>query len=312
MDFKKILLFCFFILICYNISAQAKKPTIMVWPADRWCNKEGGYYTEVETDEGVEKIPDIKRAFNEDPDLSFVVTKIGGLMQDRGFPLKSLKQSLTKGRGGKSDLLKKMRKRTRGGEDRYSRIKAQADILLYIDWQVISTGPKKHIRFKLDAIDPHVGKEAASATGSGQPSYTVEVDRLLEEAVLNHIDNFNTRLQNYFNTIFEKGREIVVVVGTSEDWNKDLTSKIGDKSVSKIIEDWMYKNTVKGRFSVSNSDEYTFEFEQVRIPLYDEQKRAIDGRNFIQGLQEYLQSSHSIKSSLVMTNASTVGLILGE
>lgn len=76
----------FFVLVCnQTISAQAKKPTIMVVPSDVWCN-ENGYMRTYKNQGEIVKVPDYKRAFQENADLLLVISKINGLMADRGFP----------------------------------------------------------------------------------------------------------------------------------------------------------------------------------------------------------------------------------
>ena len=68
---------------------QAKKPTIMVVPSDVWCNTNG--YMMKFNNQGTEvKVPDYKKAFQENAVLVQVITKINGLMADRGFPFKDM------------------------------------------------------------------------------------------------------------------------------------------------------------------------------------------------------------------------------
>ncbi|MCM1290424.1 MAG: DUF6175 family protein, partial [Bacteroides sp.] len=79
--------------VSLSVSGQAKKPTIMVIPADVWCNENG--FT-VETDyQGRHMVnPDYERAVKESVDLVNVTTKIGALMADRGFPLKDMASAI--------------------------------------------------------------------------------------------------------------------------------------------------------------------------------------------------------------------------
>lgn len=73
--------------------AQAKKPTIMIVPSDVWCNQNGFMKTFYNQEEQV-NVPDYKRAFQENSDLLLVISKINGLMAQRGFPLKNLESEL--------------------------------------------------------------------------------------------------------------------------------------------------------------------------------------------------------------------------
>ena len=71
------------------LMGQAKKPTIMVVPADVWCS-ENGYMTTYEY-QGVEtSTPDYEKAVQNDMELMNAITKVGALMADRGLPLKDL------------------------------------------------------------------------------------------------------------------------------------------------------------------------------------------------------------------------------
>ena len=69
--------------------AQAKKPTIMVIPADVWCS-ENGYMESFNNQGKFTKVPNYEAAVQENMDLVNAITKIGELMAERGFPLKDL------------------------------------------------------------------------------------------------------------------------------------------------------------------------------------------------------------------------------
>ena len=72
---------------------QAKKPTIMVVPSDVWCKKNG--YMQVFDNQGTkQEVPDYKKALQSDIDLISVITKINGIMGERGFPLKNLESEI--------------------------------------------------------------------------------------------------------------------------------------------------------------------------------------------------------------------------
>ena len=84
-----IILFCFVL----SLSAQEKKPTIMVVPSDVWCNQHG-YMTTFDNQGSLQKVPDYKTALQSDADLLLVIGAINTLMADRGFPLKNLESTL--------------------------------------------------------------------------------------------------------------------------------------------------------------------------------------------------------------------------
>jgi hypothetical protein len=77
--------------------------------------------------------------------------------------------------------------------------------------------------------------------------------------------------------------------------------------------DWMEKNTVSGRFSESNSSETRVDYEQVRIPVYDDKGRALDARQFARELVKYMkQPPFNIEAKMVTRGLGEAIIILGE
>ena len=62
----------------------------MVIPSNVWCSQ-NGYMNEIDVQGQTVFSPDYSRALSNDADLTLVISKIGGLMADRGFQLKQLK-----------------------------------------------------------------------------------------------------------------------------------------------------------------------------------------------------------------------------
>ena len=169
----------------------------------------------------------------------------------------------------------------------------------------------------LQGLDAYTNKQIAGAQGTGSPSYATETPVLLEEAVLSHIDDFNSRLQDHFNDLFENGREIVFqsrVFDTSPiDLEEEFTFKGETLELGEIIEDWVSDNTMQGRFNTSTYTENVIRFEQVRIPLYDERGRANDTRRWIRDLRTMLAAAPFNQVSKIYTRGlGEVWLIVGE
>jgi hypothetical protein len=313
---KKIIFVIVSLLACVPLCfGQAKKPTIMVVPSDAWCNK-NGYMMEFDNQGTLVKIPDYKKAFQSNPDLLTVISKINGMMADRGFPLKNMESAI---KTLESESAENSMLTSKGGagvnESPVDKLKkvAKADIIMQLTWTVNTTGPKKSITFNLQGLDSYTDKQIASAVGTGAPSFSAETPVLLEEAVLAHLDNFNSSLQKHFDDMFENGREIIIRIKKFDSWDGDLEKEYGDKELSAIIEEWMTKNTVKGRFSTSDATENMMLFEQVRIPLYDAAGKATDARDFAKGLQKFLKEPpYAITNKLMMKGLGQAVIVLGD
>ncbi len=294
--------------------SQAKKPTIMVVPSDVWCTK-NGYMTEFDNQGTKLKIPDYKKAFQENSDLLLVISKINELMAERGFPLKNLESALKSLQDQSAeDAMLTSKSGADVNESPIDQLKkvAKADIWMQLTWTVNQTGPKRSITFNLQGLDAYTDKQIAGASGTGQPSFSAEFPVLLEEAVLAHLDNFNVQLQKHFDDLFANGREVILRIKTFASFNGDLESEYGGEALADIIDKWVSENTVQGRYSTTDATENMMFFEQVRIPLYDANNKALDARVWARGLQRMLKEKYQIESKLMMRGLGQAQLVIGE
>lgn len=296
---KKILILLLLNCVVSSVFSQAKKPTLMIVPSDVWCNQ-NGFTTQYDNMGTTMIVSDYKKALQSNPDLLLAISKIGEMMTERGFPLKDLGSSLknleteaveesvtaTDQRGIAESPIDKLRK------------VAKADIWLQLTWNVNTIGPKKSLTFNLQGLDAYTDKQIAASSGTGNPSFSAELPVLLEEAILSHIDQFNNQLQNYFDDLFANGREVSLECKRTNDSDVNFESEFNDNELSYIIEDWVSANTQEGRFNTSDVSENRVKFEQVRIPLFLENGRALDTRTWARGLQKELKSKYNIKAKL--------------
>jgi hypothetical protein len=315
LKFKKITVLAFLMLgIFSNAFAQAKKPTIMVVPSDAWCIK-NGYITEFNNQGTKVTVPDYKRAFQENTDLILVVTKIGQLMSDRGFPLKNMESAIkTLESEAAENAVSTSKSGSSLSESPVDKLKktAKADIWMQLTWTINQSGPKKSVTFTLQGLDAYTDKQIAAATGTGAPSFSAELPVLLEEAVLSHVDNFNNQLQTYFDDLFKNGREIIVRIKKWDSFDGDLEKDYGGEELGTQIEKWMSANTVAGRFNTTDATESMMLFEQVRIPMNDASGKAIDARGWLRGLQKHLKDSYQIESKLSIKGLGQATIVIGE
>ena len=299
---------------------QAKKPTIMVVPSDQYCISRG-YKFEFNNQGMKQVLPDYKTALQSDPDLRLVITKMGQIMADRGFPLKDLEQELKnlEQERAESSMLTSSSSGSEMAESPIDALKrvAKADIIMDLDFEVKRQGPQKYIVFNLKGLDAYTAKQVSGVAGAGSPSTAASPELLLEEAVLSHMDNYNAGLMRHFEDMFANGREVKVQIKVWSNWGENLESEFGSdgKELTEIIEDWFYDNCVEGRFSLSDASENFMKFEQVRIPMMrtDDKgrQRAVDTRSFVSDLRKYLNGL-GIPSKLYLRGLGEAWLILGE
>ena len=151
--------------------AQAKKPTLMVVPSDTWCIN-NGFFTEFDNMGTKMKIPDYRRAIQENSDLLLVMAKINELMTERGFPLKNLESSLKSLQDqAAEDAMRTSKSGASVAQSPIDKLRAvaKADIWIQMTWTLNATGPKKSVTFILQGLDAYSDKQVAGASGTGQP-----------------------------------------------------------------------------------------------------------------------------------------------
>ena len=297
--------------------AQAKKPTIMVIPADVWCS-ENGYMESFNNQGKFTKVPNYEAAVQENMDLLNAITKIGELMAERGFPLKDLATTIRNiNQSTAEDEM--TTSRTSGATLAESPLdkllnRAKADILVELTWKINTIGPKNSVTYTLRGLDAYTGKQVAASQGTGAQSFSAEIPVLIEEAALEHIDNFCSQLQAHFDDLVENGREVVVNIRLFDNGSgMTLEDEYGGEMLMDIIDDWMAQNTVNHRYSLTDATENVMRFEQVRIPLYNENGTAMDTRRFVRNLSRYLgKAPFSIDSKILTKGLGRADLVLGE
>lgn len=280
---------------------QAKKPTIMVVPADVWCNK-NGFILKYDNQGTATMLPDHKKALQTDSDLRLVIAKLGELMAERGFPLKDLEQSLKSLEAeAATDNMMDLEETP---IDKLMKV-AKCDIIMQIDYTVNQSPRGRSITFNLQGLDAYTNKQVAAKSGVGQPSGQAVTAELLAEAVVSYLDGFNADLMRHFDDMFANGREVTLRVKKASGNDVDMMD------LSMKIEDWMSDYTVAGRFGSPDVSDNAILVEQVRIPLYDGNGKATDTRRWAYGLQQHLKSSLGIGSKLMTKGLGQASLVIG-
>jgi hypothetical protein len=312
-NFKHVVV-ALFAIIAIDSFAQAKKPIIMVVPSDNWCIS-NGFFMEFDNQGSKMKICDYKRAVQENTELTLVMNKLGELMAARGFQLKSLEQTLKSIESEAAENAMTTSKTGAGvSESPVDKLKsvAKADIWMQINWKINSFGPKKSVTFDLAGFDAYTDKNVAGASGTGNDLIGAPLPVMLETAVLSHLDNFNGLLQKHFEDMFENGREVTMRIKKFDSFDGDLESEYEGEELGSIIEKWVSDNTVKGRFSTTESSENKMYFEQVRIALMDATGKAQDTRGWAKGLQKFLKEKYQITAKLTMKGLGQASIVIGE
>ena len=310
---KKQFLLITFLLASLIVAAQ-KKPTIMILPSDHWC--EMRYFMTTYDNQGTKvKIPNYQQAFIEDTEIGPVISKIGQILTDMGYSLKDAEQEIksinTKTAEDNVTMSKSSGAMLVESPLDMLKRRIKCDILIQIAWDLSRSSVGHSTTFTLEAFDSYTNKRIATSTGNIQG--VGRVPELLFTAVKKNIKPFDKQMDNWYADQKKNGREISLTIRCWDNWENDLETEYGGEELTDCIQDWLRKNCVGSVFNLSDGTESFAQFEQVRIPLEDENGKAIDARSFATKLRKYLaKPPYSITAKVMQRGLGEAILVLGE
>ena len=301
--------------------SQAKKPTIMVVPADAFCER-NGYVQKVNTQGTVNSLSDYSSALKGDENMRTLVSAMADFMAKNDFPIQSLEQELKRIQNEDAEMA--MMTGRSGGEieetplERLRRT-ARPDIILDLDYKIERVGPQKQVSFNLQAIDAYSSKIISGNTGVSSAA-NVPITSLLEECVLSFKDNFLNGLQHYFDDLFANGREISITILRYDNcpfyFDDDIEIDGDEYPFEEWVEEWLDDNTVNGRFTTAASSGNRLRFNQVRIPLYAQNRRgrdvAIDAQDYVRPLVNEIKKKFGVTVGASPRGLGEVWITVGD
>ena len=286
--------------LCLGLVAKAQgqehrstmKPIIMVVPEKAWCINNG--YVK---DDNPKEADYDKALLNND--VLNAITKMGSIMEERGYPLKLMTATLDEIKN--EEALDYALQSRNDGEivendlDKLLRVE-KADIMVNVAFERKNYGPRNMIEFRVASVDAatlkQIGGDIGRSSASGSP-----FPILLEEAVLGFMDNFTASIQRHFQRTIDKGREGVFVFKIANDSPLNFESMVSmngeDGELSDAIDYWMNENAVNGVYTQSAKNRVRLVYEQVNFPLLGKGKfggkvRALNAESFIKSIGAFL------------------------
>ena len=298
-----------------NQQPRGMKPVIMVVPEKAWCLN-NGYVRSDNSD-----VPDYEKALLND-DVLNVITRMGGIMQEKGYPLKNLQSALDELKN--EDAMDMALTSKADGEivedelERLTRI-AQADILVNIAFTRTKYGPRNLVEFRVTSIDAATSKQIGGETGrssaSGAPFTT-----LFDESVLSFMDNFTASIQRHFDDVLANGREGSVIFKIANDCPLNFESTVSlngeTGELNEAIDYWMDEHTITGSYTKGGKSRTRISYEQVRFPLFGKGKfgskpKAINMEGFVKPIESFL-SQFGISVSTTPVGIGKAYVVLGR
>ena len=209
----------------------------------------------------------IRNVLENDVNKRIVLTKIKEAFDSRGFTtvdflgrLKALSKANGLAMDNQSDL-KTMIIQQSG-----------ADIYVDAEIDVVLSGSGNGVKVIMTAYDTSTGNSLANKVGDSGKFYTDDIGRLASKAVEGQADAFLNVMQTKFNDIVANGRSINVTIGFAQTSQYSMSSEVGANgfALSDEIEMWMSENAYKGNYHIQGTTEKQMIFDDVRIPLKDD------------------------------------------
>lgn len=210
---------------------------------------------------------DIRNVLENDVNKRIVLTKIKEAFDSRGFTtvdflgrLKALSKANGLAMDNQSDLKTLIIQQS--GADIY--VDAEIDVVL--------SGSGNGVKVIMTAYDTSTGNSLANKVGDSGKFYTDDIGRLASKAVEGQADAFLNVMQTKFNDIVTNGRSINVTIGFAQTSQYSMSSEVGANgfALSDEIEMWMSENAYKGNYHIQGTTEKQMIFDDVRIPLKDD------------------------------------------
>lgn len=162
--------------------------------------------------------------------------------------------------------------------DRQSNFKTElltgsgADLYVQVDVQNNTDDNGTNITLNLTAFETHTGASFSNQTASSGRFATSDVEKLISKAFEKIQEEFLNNLMVKTDEIRDIGRALVIHFNLDENCALDFDAEVGDGSfLNEVIEEWLAENAFQGRSNLAGIIENKMIFDEVRIPLFDQE-----------------------------------------
>ncbi|EDM44319.1 hypothetical protein SCB49_04800 [unidentified eubacterium SCB49] len=166
-----------------------------------------------------------------------------------------------------------------------------ADFYVQVDVQITESGSLTNTVLNVTAYETHTGASFSNKTGTAKFA-TKDYDKLIQKAFAGIQEEFLNTLMVKTDEIREIGRACMVEFNLSEETEIDFDTATKDNEyLNELIEDWIATNAYKGRANLSGVLENKMLYDEVRIPLFDQETgRPYNLNRFASSVIRYLRS----------------------
>lgn len=232
---------------------------------------------------------DIRTVLEDNPYIRSAVSKVKESFDQRGWSTIDFVANL---KAAESNMAFTM--------DRQSSFKSDlitgsgADIYVQVDTHVSTDDSGTSINLILTAFESHTGASFSNKTGNSGRFKTNDYEKLIDRAFDQIREEFLNTLMDKTDEIREIGRAIILHFNLDEEAEIDFDAEVdGGEFLNEIIEDWVSLAAYQGRANLAGITENKMLFDEVRIPLFDQETgRPYNPNRFANEVIRFLRSKN--------------------
>ncbi len=209
---------------------------------------------------------DIRTVLDENPYIRTAVSKVKEAFDQRGWSTVDFVANLRAAQANAAFTV-----------DRQSNFKSDllttsgADFYVQVDVQLTTDETGTNTVLNLTAFETHTGASFSNKTGTSK-FVSNDYEKLISKAFDRIQEEFLNTLMVKTDEIREIGRATMVEFNLDENATIDFDSAIDSgEYLNELIEDWISTNAYKGRANLTGILDNKMLFDEVRIPLYDQE-----------------------------------------
>lgn len=188
-----------------------------------------------------------------------------------------------------------------------------ADIVVQVEVSVQPGSTGTSVTVVLSAFDAATGTSLASGVGRSGRFVTDDVDRLVQRAVDERVEQMLNEMQKKFEAMRADGRPMLLDVSVAAGVKATLESvpRGGAETVAELVEQWVAKRSVKGMYHLQGATARRLIIDDLRVPVRDEAGRPVTPTRFFQDLLASLRTAgvtarRDVKGGTVLVTVSGV------
>ncbi len=157
-----------------------------------------------------------------------------------------------------------------------------ADVYVEAETNLLESPTGNAMKVILSGYETSTANSLANAVCESGKFYTDDYGKLTARAVETGVDNFLNTMQDKLLDIVDNGQSISVTIGVDGASSCSMAQEVGGDglALSDALELWVEKNAYKGNYHIQGTTDKQMLFDDIRIPLKDENGRTYNINKF--------------------------------